>query len=377
MRVKMTYINLRFKRFLVFLLLTACVERIYFDVPLAQFQTVVEGFISDSLGPYTVKVSKGLNLDGDFSIPVPVQKAKIKLYDDQGGVEAFAEISPGVYMTNGLIQGQIGHSYHITLETPDGNVFASEPEVIYPVGEIEDIRFEFDARTIVEDFGEVQADVFNIFVDAVAGDRDENFIRWRFTGTYKVISNPELHMVYNPPYTPYKDPRPCSGYVLLGGPGGGILEKRSDCTCCTCWVNHFEDAPQLSHMQLISGSQFKNVKVGEVPITNNTFHEKYMLEVEQMSLTRKAFEFFKLIRSQKEGASSIFHPPSGEIKGNLIPVNNSENVIGFFWATSIKSKFTFIQRSDIPYPVTPIEFVAEDCRLRWANSSNIEPKNWE
>jgi Domain of unknown function (DUF4249) len=377
--MEMIFIKSRFKWLLVFLLLTACVERIYFDVPLAQFQTVVEGFISDSPGPYTVKITNGLNLDGDFSNPAPVQNAKIKLYDDQGGVEAFTEISPGVYMTNGLIHGQVGHSYHIILETPDGNMFKSEPDMINHVGEIEDVRFEFEARTVVEDFGEINADVFNIFVDAEAGgtDSDEKFVRWRFTGTYRIISNPELHMVYNPPYTPYKDPRPCSGYILVSGPGGGLLERRGDCTCCTCWVNHFENSPQLSDLQLVDDGQFRNVKVGEVPISNNTFHDKYMVEVEQMSLSKRAFDFFKLIRSQKEGASSLFQPPSGEIKGNLIPVNNSENVIGLFWATSVKTKVKFIQRSDIPYPVTPIEFIAEDCRLRWANSSNIEPKNWE
>ncbi len=363
----------------VFCLVNACVERIEFNVPMAEFQTVVEGMITDSPGPYTIKVSKGLSLDADALSHAPYQHVKIRLMDDEGNTESLSEASPGVYVTGGIIQGKVGHSYHIVLETPEGNIFESQPDKINPVGELENIRFEFEARTVVRNFGEVEANVFKIYVDAQAGSGDDNFVRWRFKGTYKVVTNPEEHMVYNPPYTPYKDPRQCSGWILDVGPvgSGGILVQVDDCTCCTCWVNHFEDAPQLSDTELITNNEFKNLKIGEVPVNNNTFSDKYMVEVGQMSLSRSSFEFFKLIRSQKEGASSLFQPPSGELKGNVQGVNNSHAVIGLFWATSVRQKTTFIHRSDVPYPLTPIEYIAEDCRLRYENSSNIKPANWE
>jgi hypothetical protein len=133
----------------------------------------------------------------------------------------------------------------------------------------------------------------------------------------------------------------------------------------------------LSDVQLVSGGEFKNVKVGEVPISNNTFLEKYMVEVEQMSLSRNAFEFFKLIRAQKEGASSLFQPPSGEIRGNITPVNNNDPVVGLFWATSLRKKTTFILPTDIPYLLTPFEYITYPCYNAFDNASTTKPENWE
>ncbi len=71
--------TLKLKWLVAFILLTACVDRINFTVPPVQFQTVVEGMITDSPGPYTVNVSKSLSLDASSPIPSPVENAKIKL----------------------------------------------------------------------------------------------------------------------------------------------------------------------------------------------------------------------------------------------------------------------------------------------------------
>jgi hypothetical protein len=361
--------------FLVFAAMSACVERIDFNAPAAQLLTVIEGTISDSPGPYTIKVSKGLSLDAESLAGAPVKNMKIKLYDDQGNTEDFAEDSPGTYKTKGIILGEIGHAYHVVLETPDGKKFESKPDVINPSGELEKIKFEFEARTKVEKFGEPKIDVFDIYVDGKSAGDNENFVRWRFTGTYKIVNNPELHQTHTPPYSPYADPWPCSGYIVVPKPPD-ILEKIGDCTCCICWVNQFESMPQLSDAQFVNENQFRNVKVGEVPINDLTFFEKYLVEVEQMSLSKKAFEFFKLVRSQKEGSSNLFQPPSGEIKGNIKSVNSNEPVIGLFWATSIKKKSIFIYSSDVPYLIPQKNIDTMPC-TSYTNSTTVKPALWE
>lgn len=364
---------------IVFWLMMACVERIEFEVPAAQLLTVVEGYITDDDGPYVVELSKGLPLDADSSFRTPIRNASVYLFDDMGQSEKMLEKNPGAYVSGGLIKGAVGHEYHIRIETADGKVFESEPDLLNPVGDIEGITFEFEARKANKGFGEVAADVFNIFVDAKAPEKTESYVRWRFQGTYKVITHPDLHLTWNPPYTPYKDPFPCSGYRIALGPegSGGILEQFAECECCTCWAKHYEPAPQLSDTQLVSNSQFSHVKVAEVPISNNTFHDKYLVEIEQMSLSRKAFEFFKLVRTQKEGASSLFQPPSGELRGNIQSSDPTTPVVGIFWATAIKRKSKYIYRTDLPYPVTPIDYITLPCYNAFENASSTKPANWE
>ena len=378
MNLKTFFWRMKIRWVVAFVLVSACVGPIDFKVPKEEFLTVVEGMISDSPGPYTVTISKGISLASDSTYRPPVTNVKVKLFDDEGNTEDFTEVKPGVYSTGGIIQGQVGHSYYIRMETADGKIFESEPDKINPVGEIENIRYEYEARTVVKTYGEIAANVFKIFVDANAGSGNGNYVRWKFTGTYKVVTYPELRMTYTPPYTPYKDPAPCSGYILVGGPtgSGGLLEKVGECECCTCWVNEFEPLPQLSDTQLISGTQFNNIKVGEVPINEVVFYDKYMVDVEQMSLTKQAYNFFKLIRTQKQGASSLFQPPSGEIMGNINPVNTNETVVGSFWASSINKKSIFILPSAVPYNIVLRDSVLNPC-TNYPNSSTIKPEGWE
>lgn len=373
--------NRQFWKYLVLVLgISSCVERIDFEVPESNLPLIVEGMISDQPGPYQVSISIGSNLNEDSIYYEPVTDAKISLFDDSNQVEQFTELFPGTYETSGSIRGEIGNTYFIRIELKDGRIFESYPELLNPVGSIKNIRFEYEAR-IAERFGEVvAADVFNVFVDAQSPiSSSESYIRWRFNGTYKAETNPEQHIKWLPGRGPnlqkYLDPLPCSGYIVDYFPSPRIA-KKSDCTCCECWAQDFEKAPNVLNTYLVQDGQFNNVLVAEVPINNATFNEKYLVEIEQMSLTKSAFDFFKLIQSQKQGASDIFQPTYGVITGNINGVNTQSKVTGIFWATSISTKSKFILRSDIPYPITPITTITQECIDYYPNAFDIEPEGW-
>lgn len=371
---------------MLFFLLSACVDRIEFDAPDATSQLVVEGMITDSPAPYVVKISNASSLSIDSVYQIPVSNIKVKLHDDEGNAEDFIEIEAGTYATSGNITGKIGHAYHITLETTNGKIFESVPDTIHATGQIEEISYEFESRVATVDFGKSQSDVFKIYLNSNAGERSGpgNYVRWRFTGTYKVVTNPELYWYWASGF-PLKAPWQCSGYIVVPAgelpptpPGEGRLEKVDECTCCDCWVNQYEDKPQLSDTELINDNRFNHIKVTEVPINQATFYEKYRVSVEQMSLSKTAFDFFKLMRAQKENANSLFQPPSSGLRGNIFAVNSKESIVGLFWATSISTKAIVIQRSEVPYTLPPIYMVAQPCDGRfYSNSSLTKPVFWE
>lgn len=363
--------------------LGGCVEKINFDVPLASNQTVIEGMITADPGPYTVKISRGLELDSDTSMVVGIEGAVVRLFDDSGNVEDLVESSPGIYQTGGAIQGQFGHAYHIEVQTAEGKFFRSVPDTLTPIGEIEEIRHVYEARTIVEDplLGEVAADVFNIFMDATAGGENSNYVRWKYTGTYEVLTNPELRIEWvqgsGPNKIPWADPLPCSGYVRVWQNARFEISKRTESECSTCWVKDFEPAPQLADDQFVRDGQFQNVKITEIPINAATFHEKYRIQIELMSLSRTAFNFFNLVREQKVNATSLFQPPSSEIRGNIEAENPDDIVLGLFWATAIDRRTLFISRDEVPYPLLPIETVVQACYDFYPNASTVKPEGWE
>lgn len=358
-------------------LLNGCVEPINFDVPQASAQIVIEGKISDRPGPYEVKISGGIDLNADSAKAEPISNARVVLYDNEGNSELFTETAAGLYRTGGIIKGEVGNSYHITLETADGSQYKSTPDVLNPVGEIFDIDIEFESRTVEEEFGEINADVFQVYINADGAGQP--YTRWRFTGIFRIETYPGLHMTDNPPYTPFKDPFPCSGYIVTESDlwEGGTLEKVGDCACCECWVYVYEQKPQLSTDELVNDGLYRQVKVGEIALTSEAFHDKYLIEVEQMSMTKSAYEFFNLIKAQKEGADNIFQPASGEIIGNIKAVNSKDRVIGLFWATSISRKHRYVTKEDLPYPLAPFPFITLPSAAVYPNSSYEKPDLWE
>lgn len=365
----------------VFCLMSACVERVEFNVPNPELLTIIEGRITDQKGAYSINISKGLSLDSDSSVSSRVSGAQVTLFDNSGNNEQFIEVAPGRYQTKGAIQGEIGHSYFVRVLMPDGAIFESEIDTLTEGGEILAITHEFETRQVEQSWGTTDASVFNIYIDASTGNSSNNYVRWKYTGVYKVETYPELNMTWNPPYSPYKTPRPCSGYVVVPGPegSGGLLQKIGECTCCTCWINNFETIPQVSDNQFVSDGLFKRIKVGEVPLLREAFEDKFMVVVEQSGMTRKVFDFFNLIRNQKINASNIFQPPSGELIGNFRAINSNNKVVGIFWASSISQKTLFLSKKDLPYPLPPFPFDGklDACYALFPNATTQRPLLWE
>lgn len=372
---------MRYFKYIALVILLGCVEPIEFDIPPAESLLIIDGMISDQDGPYVVKISRAIPISSDTLEVPPVEGASVRLHDDAGNVEDFEETEPGTYATRGAIKGEIGRSYHITITTEDGKQYESIPEEIKAVGEVSEIRYQFEEDRIEDDFGEINNDHFSIYVDATEGPDKGGYIRWKMTGTYKVETSPELReTMYHPGAIPLKEPRPCSGYVTAVNPitgRGTIIVKVAECTCCECYVDIQEKAPQVSNNVLANDGEFKNVLVGQVPVNSATFLEKFMVKVEQMSLGLAAFDYFKLINIQKEQASSIFQPTSGELIGNIKALNSSDRVVGLFWATAITEKVVFIERSDVPYPITPFSKPEESCLLEFDFSTTEKPEQWD
>ena len=357
----------------------SCVDRIDFPVPSGSSQVIIEGIITNGPPPYLVKVSRGIDLNADSLSDTGYSGLEVILYEDDSGTEeTLTEIRPGEYESAGVIQGTIGNTYHIEVTTPEGTKFTSKPDILYPVGEIDSIKIEFESRTDVLDFGEVGADVFNVLVDSKATNSGDGFVRWRFQGTYKVITEPQKFMIQYPwSDDPRRLPFECSGYVVVpNGTNMGGLESVRPCECCTCWANDFEPYPQLSDGALVENNEFLNVKVGEVPINNSTFYDKYLIKVEQMSMSRDAFNFFNLVRAQQLGATDFFQPPIGEIIGNISASDNTV-VVGIFWASAVQTKERFLDKSDVPYPIGEIPFAPRPCYDVYPNATTIEPEGWD
>lgn len=355
-------------------LCSACIDRITFEteVPSA-YPVVIDGYISDQPGPYTIKVSKSFDIESKLSIKTPISVKRLTISDDAGNSEDLKSIAEGEYQTNPFgIQGVVGRTYKIRVELLDGRIFESKPDKMLPAGSVDDVYFQYREQVNSEQETEYG---FDILFNSSAGTQDDYYFLWKFVGTFKYDTNPELYTI-KCGESDCPKPLPCSSYIVGQT---GELENVKPCECCTCWANIFNPEPIISDNQAIRNGKFVNVNAAYVPITEWTFMHKVHAEIQQLSLSPQAFAFWKAVKDQKKSAGSLFEPQSGKIPSNFIQVSGTQSPIeGLFYATSINSKSVYITRSDVPGIIPSVELPFKNtCKELFPYSSVNKPIYWE
>jgi hypothetical protein len=327
--------------FFIIILFDSCVDILDYSTVDNNQQLVVDGFITDAPGPYTVRLTK-TRRSSDFLPYKTISAKSVIISDTEGNSEQLIEKDAGVYQTSPTgIRGQMGKEYFVRIELDDGKVYQSTPEKITPAGRIDTAYYEFEKVVSPKGIANYQ---FRIFMDSHGNSEGDNYFLWKLVGTYKVIASPELHILLRP--KPVKDPRPCSGFVVIRETG--MLGYVRPCECCQCWVNQVDSKANVNDNYLISNAEFKKVDMGVIPVEFWYFWEKTMVTVQQLSLSKSAYTYWKTVKDQQEGAQSLFQPSIGKVKSNIRLTTGAEEVQGYFFAASVAKKVFFLTYLDIP-----------------------------
>ncbi len=201
----------------------ACVDRITIDVGSdSGFPVVVDGFISDQPGPYTVKLTRGFDIQSIYAQRLPISAKRLVISDDIGNRETLSPLSQGIYQTRADgIRGVVGRAYQLRIELLDGRMYESIPDTLLPAGNVERVYYQYtyEHTDSTAHYG------FDVFADGSTGSRNNYHFLWKFTGTYQVDTNPEL---YDTLCVEARCPKPlrCSGYVV---DSLGNLAKKNPC----------------------------------------------------------------------------------------------------------------------------------------------------
>lgn len=370
---------------LFFLLLGACVDRLQFDIiKSVDYGIVVDGFISDQPGPYTIKISKAFDIESIESIKFSVTAKRLILSDNQGFSEELTEISSGTYQTKATgIRGQIGGVYKLRVELLDGKIYESMPDTLLSSGKMDSLYYSYMGVTNLD--GGIEYG-FDIFANSSRASSSGKGFMWKMTGTFQSETHPELNSKEcywfegKCNYVP-----PCSGYRNVGTQGFKEIAKVFPCACCTCWYSIFNPKPVLSDDYFSTAQSFEGIKIHRIPINAWIFMHKIHVEVRQLSLTYRSFHFFKAIRDQKDAVKSLFQPVSGKIPVNFIQLSGEEvPVQGIFYATAISGKTLYITRENVPHNelLPSLELLVEagigwvSCLELFPNATNVKPLFW-
>ena len=93
--------------------LAGCEKVINLNLVESEPQLVIEGLITDGVGPYTVKLSKSGSYFDEPVLPL-VSKAIVVISDNLGTVDTLKETKPGIYLTS-KVKGIPGGTYNLSV----------------------------------------------------------------------------------------------------------------------------------------------------------------------------------------------------------------------------------------------------------------------
>ncbi len=339
--------------FVIILLLGSCIDPVDIKTTEEKNILVLEGFITTKAGPHYLKLSKSAKYGSIFEgFSQNEENASIFIKDDLGQQVFLSEVFPGTYATPIGYKAEVERTYTLIINSKSGQ-YISTPEKVYPVPEMTSIRPEFSSLASSDTLQYTSGvKFFSQFKDPA---ETQNFLLWTNNSTYEFNARPDL----------YKIP----------GPNGGTPAPK-DC-CDVCWKT---EKISNSSIFLYNDNQTNGNEVQTlayyVPDDGFRFVEKYLMRLEQHSLSKGAFQYYKLLKAQLEISGDIFDSPPASLNSNIINIDNPDSkVLGYFHATDVSIDSVFIDKSFMVKKVQA-KIMRDDCRTA-GNASPIKPAYWE
>ncbi|MFM7857612.1 MAG: DUF4249 family protein [Flammeovirgaceae bacterium] len=373
---------------LLVLMIQSCIDKLEYDILKRDMGgVVVDGFISDETGPYTVRLKETIPIGDLEKLYRPISGAAMSLLDSRGNKELLIEHQPGIYSSTSIIKGEVGNAYWIEFTLKDGRAFRSLPDTIVASPDLKKIDKQYIERADIS--GSRQPE-FDIFATAKPEAGKSKNLIWFFTGTYKINTDPSCINIERTGCNFYEAIGKCNFLPLCSGlvnVGGVALnppvnpprfERRSPCQCCTCWYSINNTNILLSNPAFFNADK---VLIYSVPVDRFIFFSKLHVRVEQRGLSNQAHAFWKLVASQKKGVKDIFQPVAGKIPSYFVQLaGNPTSVLGMFSAVSIHQKSFEIKKEDIPnfdvLPPIPRDALCASCLSIFPQATNIRPSFW-
>lgn len=294
--------------FWVSLLVASCIDPYPFDPPLPENTLVVDGFITDQPGTVEVRLSTAARYGRASDVNNfnwPVTDATVRLMDDTGNAATFIhnDSFPGRYRTTD-IQGQVGRTYVLEVNW-EGKTYLSRPETMPPPVPLDTVYAELVADTIVNERG-VEAEVcsYEVRVNVQDPAGEANHYLWRYRYIHEMVT------------------------AVVATPGERcFVWKRADLQF------------GLTDDAFFDGSAILDFPIGKIPY--HFWHPKYLIDVEQYSLTPEAYAYWKQIKQQQLNVGSIFDPPPSTLRGNVyLQDDTTQFAYGYFRASSLSTNYT-------------------------------------
>jgi hypothetical protein len=329
---------------IVILSLASCIDPISFDIPNDSTFLVVDGFITDDIGPHRIKLSRSakyentLNDSGEGEV-ASVSGAILSIVDNLGTIIPLQEVFDGAgregdtnysgkigyngnYETVESFKGIVGNQYHLQIEV-NGETYQSSKETLKASSLIDTVTYSHVSIPYLNESNKVAYNMGLEFYADFKSTSDATHYKWDWENTFILDDYMTLNLIN----------ADSGDFVTYDIPP--LDPKR-------CYVNEFPIGEVNIMKNEVFGFTYQNYPVNFVPV-DFKFNYKYSMNLILYSMSDEASKFWNQVSSQASVTGSIFDPAPTGISGNIQNVNGGKEVVlGYFGAFGKSEKRVFI-----------------------------------
>lgn len=298
--------------------LRSCVDPYPAEVIQSPTKLIVDGLITDDAGPYTVTLALSEPYNNTRGT-LAVNSAQVWVQDDSGQRFDFLPTGAGNYQSDSVaFRARPGSVYTLFVRASDGKIYQSKPELLRAAPPIDTVYNVFFSTT--NSLG-VAVNGFEVYAETSDPDTSGNFYRWRWSH-FDTVAN-----------------------CLLKLDGETRVMFQTPC-CGPCWsVRRCYGCINILSDIFLNGNTIRRY-LADIPYNSK---EDYFLVVDQLALSREAYQFWNLVDGQINNSGGIFDKPPASIQGNIFnPADPEEQVLGYFTAAGLARKSVYLKRDNVP-----------------------------
>jgi len=338
----------------MFFVLWACVDPYEVEIESGAQLLTVDGMITTDPGVHSIQLTRSDTYGSVFEGLVrPVSLATVVVRDDMGKVTYLTEDPDikGNYKTPEGFAAVSGRAYTLQIQLQDGKVYTSLPEMAgnpVPLGEIDYYSVTFPVEGEFNDASGVR-----IVVNVEDPGGENNFYYWRTeNAVFELNARPDLFVDRE---TMQPAPKDC---------------------CYTCYL---AESVGNRSMFIATDDDFNGLSTKVtamfIPDDGLRFITTFRMDLRQLTISAGAYRFLRLVKQQTELSGSVFDPPPANIRGNMISLDNPDEVVlGYFMVAGETKERMYIHGADLDYR-QPLSLIANDCRVVVGAEEN-PPSDW-
>lgn len=312
--------------FVLMIFFIRCTEIYEPDINSGIKALIVEGLITDQDGPYTIKLSlaKPISYDSIQANRFFVHDAKVSITENNKTIYTLTETSAGNYTTPLNFKAKVNNLYKLHITTKDGKRYESKQEILNSPQSMDSIR----AFYTDENYLNIKNELLYISGADIRVDLYRHLTALDTLPLCRFASKLTIQYFYT--------------YREISPSGQEIKTWR--------WDNFGWKSYNLNSLENIIDDEtrtnepfIKNHKIGFVPYDQSgygmTFPNPtitYYLRIDQYTMNRDAYQFYKAANKQLSASGKIFDPIASQLYGNMKCINDPSNIVlGLFEVSSV------------------------------------------